>query len=38
MFLICNTPISVFGKAILCLAKIGEDIYFEGEASGVSKF
>ena len=27
--------ISVFGKAILCLAKVGEDIYFEGEASGV---
>lgn len=35
----CTAPgrnIKVFGKAILCLAKIGEDIYFEGEASGLA--
>ncbi|XP_063675317.1 cell cycle checkpoint control protein RAD9A-like [Bolinopsis microptera] len=35
----CTAPgrhIKVFGKAILCLAKVGEEIYFEGEASGLA--
>ena len=36
----CNNPFctyfTAFGKAILCLAKIGDELYIEAEPDGVS--
>ena len=44
-FIFSQNPISLqfvyfaaFGRAVYCLSKIGEDIYFEGESNGVSVF
>ena len=31
----CNVKFSAFGRAILCLSKIGDELYFEATTDGV---